>query len=269
MKAILYVVVILVAGGASFFSYDLSKKYTVLEAERVETIAKEKKATADSDVADQKIKAEKALLAASKEREELLNQSVSSLSATATSLAADSSRLDDDMKVQNGEFAELNKALEEVNTILADLGGGVTLDTLSEKIQQIEDDKTAKQQKFEELEALVAGGKKSLAGSRTEMDRLTKRMVERNSRIGQNSLEAVVTAVNPEWGFVVIGAGSNSGFTPQTSLIVQRDGRMIGRVQPSAIEPMQTIAEVDFKALPSGVRLQPGDRVILSKPTAN
>jgi hypothetical protein len=94
-------------------------------------------------------------------------------------------------------------------------------------------------------------------------------MVERNSRIGQNSLEAVVTAVNPEWGFVVIGAGSNSGFTPQTSLIVQRDGRMIGRVQPSAIEPMQTIAEVDFKALPSGVRLQPGDRVILSKPTAN
>jgi uncharacterized coiled-coil protein SlyX len=173
------------------------------------------------------------------------------------------------MKVQDGEFAELNKALEEVNTILADLGGGVTLDTLSDKIQEIEDDKTAKQQKLEELAELVTGGKKSLAGSRAEMDRLTKRMVERNSRIGQNSLEAVVTAVNPEWGFVVIGAGVNSGFTPQTGLIVQRDGRMVGRVLPSAIEPTQTIAEVDFKALPAGVRIQPGDRVILSKPTAN
>jgi uncharacterized coiled-coil protein SlyX len=269
MKAILYVVVILVAGGAAFFSMGLSKKFATLEAERVEIIAKEKKATADSDVADQKIKGERKLLAESQERQELLTQSVSSLSSTATSLANDLIRLDGDLKVQEDEFAELNKALEEVNTILADLGGGVTLDTLSEKIQQIQDDKTAKQQKLEELETIVVGAKKSLEGSRAEMDRLTKRMVERSARIGRNSLEAVVTSVNQDWGFVVIGAGSNSGFVPQTTLIVQRDGRMIGRVIPSAVEPTQTIAEVDFKNLPSGVRIQPGDRVILSKPTSN
>ena len=96
-----------------------------------------------------------------------------------------------------------------------------------------------------------------------------KRDIERNSRIGRNSMEAVVTAVNQDWGFIVIGAGSNSGFTPQSALIVRRDGRMIGRVRPSSIEPTQTIAEIEFDSLATGVRLQPGDRVILAKPITN
>jgi hypothetical protein len=51
--------------------------------------------------------------------------------------------------------------------------------------------------------------------------------------------------------------------------LVERDGRKIGRVRPSAIEPTQTIAEIDLGSLSSGVRLQPGDRVILAQPVAN
>ena len=59
------------------------------------------------------------------------------------------------------------------------------------------------------------------------------------------------------------------GFTPQTTLIVKRDGRLIGRVRPSKIEPTQTIADIDFSSLAVGVRIQPGDRVMLMKPNAN
>ena len=171
--------------------------------------------------------------------------------------------------MQEEEFAQLDKALEEVNEILKSLGGGVTLDTLSDKIKEIEDDKIAKQKKLEELETLGGAAEKALVVSRSELDRLAKRMVERSARIGKNSMEAVVTAVNQDWGFLVIGAGSNSGFTPQTSLLVERDGRSIGRVRPSSIEPTQTIAEIDLKSLSAGVRLQPGDRVILATPASN
>ena len=95
------------------------------------------------------------------------------------------------------------------------------------------------------------------------------RKAARNKRIDRNAMEARVTAVNQDWGFLVIGAGSNSGFTPQTTLLVKRDGRLIGRVNPSAIEPTQTIAEIDLKSLAPGVRLQAGDRVIVSKPAGN
>jgi hypothetical protein len=82
-------------------------------------------------------------------------------------------------------------------------------------------------------------------------------------------MEAVVTAVNQDWGFLVIGAGTNSGFAPQSSLLIERDGRKIGRVKPSAIGPNQTVAEIELESVASGVRLQPGDRVILATPSAN
>lgn len=269
MKAILYVVAIVIACGAAFFSMKHSGKFEALEKDRTQTIANNKETTAKAEAAEKNIKDEKALLAASEEKKGLLEQSVSSLKSAGSALTSDLSKLDSDLKVQDEEFAQLNKALDEVNKILETLGGGVTLETLPEKIQEIEDDKKAKQAKLEELEILVTGAEKTLASGRSELDRLAKRMIERGSRIGRNSMEAVVTAVNQEWGFLVIGAGSNSGFTPQSSLLVMRDGRKIGKVRPSSIEPTQTIAEIDLDSLASGVRIQPGDRVILAKPSSN
>ncbi len=269
MKATVYVLAILAACGAAFFSFSLSNKFQAVEKERMEILDTNKKVTADADAADKEIKDQKAILATAVEKQELLVQSVSSLRSAESALKAEAMKGDEELKVQDEEFAQLDKALEEVNDILKTLGGGVTLDTLSDKIKEIEDDKIAKQKKLEELETLSGAAEKALVGSRSELDRLAKRMVERSSRIGKNSMEAIVTAVNQDWGFLVIGAGSNSGFTPQTALLVERDGLKIGRVRPSAIEPTQTIAEIDLKSLSSGVRLQPGDRVILATPASN
>ena len=269
MKATLYVVAILAACGAAFFSVSQSNQYKALEKDRTDTISKSAEVDARTVAAEKNIKDEKAVLASAEEKRDLLSQSVSAQKSAGTALNSDLAKQGEDLKVQDQKFAQLQTALEEVNKILADLGGGVTLDSLPEKIQQIEDDKKAKQTKLEELETLGAGAEKSLATSRAELDRLAKRGIERSARIGRNSMEAVVTAVNQDWGFLVIGAGSNSGFTPQTSLIVERDGRKIGRVRPSSIEPTQTIAEIDLDSLSAGVRLQPGDRVILAEPTSN
>lgn len=269
MKAIFYVLAILVAGGAAFFSYSHQTKFAELQKVRLETIATNKSVTADADVADKKIKEERALLAASQDKREEVTQSISNLKAVGATLKADVAKLDDEIASQDQEFVQLEKTLEEVNAIMSNLGGGVTLDNLPEKIAEIEESKKAKETKLEELQTLVTGAEKTLATNRAEADRLATRVVERNARISRNSMQAVVTAVNQEWGFLVIGAGSNSGFTPQTSLIVQRDGRRIGRVRPSSIEPTQTIAEIDLESLAPGVRLQPGDRVILSTPTPN
>lgn len=269
MKAIVYVVLIIVAGGAAFFSLNLSSKFQAVEKERIETINTNKKVLADTAVADKNIKDEQALLATSKEKQDLLTQSVSSLKSAETALKGDASKADEDLKTQEAEFSDLDKTMAEVKAALAGLDNDVTLENLPDKVKQVEDDKAAKQKKLEDLETLATGAEKSLTTSRSDLDRLAKRIVERSSRIGKNSMEAVVTAVNQDWGFLVIGAGSNSGFTPQTALLVERDGRKIGRVRPSSIEPTQTIAEIDLESIASGVRLQPGDRVILAKPTSN
>lgn len=269
MKAILYIVAIVATCGAAFFSYNHSTKFKALEELRVVTITTNKQVKADAEVAEAKITKERARLAASKERRDLLTQSVSSLKSTGVGLESDIEKLDADIKSQAEEFALLQKTLEEVQTALKDVGEGITLENLPDKIDEISKDKAAKQLKLDELTTLVGGAEKTLVTSRSEQDRLDKRMMERSSRIGRNAMQAVVTAVNQDWGFVVIGAGSNSGFAPQTSLLIERDGRKIGRVRPSSIEATQTIAEIDFDSLASGVRMQPGDRVILATPTSN
>jgi len=269
MKAILYVVAILAAGGAAFFTLEHSKKFETLQKDRISTIKMNKDVAANADATEKDLKDEKAVLAKADQKREELTQSITTLKSTGATMERDASELDGTLKSQDEEFAELDKTLKEVNAILAGLGGDVTLDGLPDKIQQIEEDKKAKQSKLEELETLVGSAEKLIEKNRAEVDRLVKRDIERNSRIGRNSMESVVTAVNQDWGFLVIGAGSNSGFTPQTSLIVERDGRLLGRVRPSSIEPTQTIAEIDFDSLAAGVRVQPGDRVILAKPTSN
>jgi len=269
MKAILYVLAILVAGGAAFFSFSQSGKFQELQKDRLSTIATNKSVTADADVADKNIKDEKALLVASQDKQEAVTQSISTLKAAGSTLKSDVAKLDQDIASQTEEFAQLEKTLEEVKNSLKGLNPDVTFENLPDKIAEIEESLKAKKTKLEELETLVTGAEKSLASSRAEADRLVTRGIERNARINRNSMEAVVTAVNQDWGFLVIGAGSNSGFTPQTSLLVERDGRKIGRVRPSSIEPTQTIAEIDMESLSAGVRIQPGDRVILATPTSN
>jgi len=269
MKATFYVVAILAACGAGVFSFNQSNKFKDLNKKFDDTVATHAQRTADLTTTDKNITEEKALLAASEEKQQLLTQSVSALKAKETSLKSESVKLDGELKAQDAEFKQVEEALAQVKKALESLGGDVTLETLPAKIQEIEDDKTAKTKKLDELKTLAEGAEKTLVGSRAEMDRLGKRIIERNARIGKNSMQAVVTAVNQDWGFLVIGAGSNSGFTPQTALLVERDGQKIGRVRPSSIEPTQTIAEIDLESLSAGVRLQPGDRVILAEPATN
>ncbi len=269
MKLIVHVVAIVVLLGAAFFTLQQRSKFTKLEEVRLQTITDNKLVTEKAVTEEAKLKLAKEGLTSAEQKREELTQALAALQSSANNMQREAGDLDITLKSQESEFAEYNKARDEVADILKKLGQDITLENLGEKIQEIDTDVKTKRTKFEELETLVVAADKALATSRTEFDRLVKREIDRNARISRSGMEAVVTAVNQDWGFLVIGAGSNSGFTPQTSLLVQRSGRLIGRVTPSAIEPTQTIAEIDFSSIAPGVRLQPGDRVILAKPNTN
>ena len=268
-KAILYIVLILIGGGAAFYTFSTSRKFESLQKDRLKAIADNKAVSANASVTEKELADEKAVLATSDRKREEVLQRVASLEAAGAKLKREADDLNNTVNTQKKEVTDLNKTMDEVKKILEGLGDNITLDNLGDKIQEIDADKKAKLATLEEQKTLVGGAEKQLETNRAEVDRLTKRIIERNAHIGRNAMEAVLTAVDQDWGFVVIGAGSNTGFTPQTSLLVMRDGRLIGRVRPSSIEPTQTIAEIDFKTLSAGVRLQPGDRVMLMKPNSN
>lgn len=269
MKLIVHVVAIIVLLGAAFFTLQQRSKFIKLEEVRLQTITDNKLVTEKAVTEEAKLKLAKEGQGSAEQKREELTQALAALQSSANNMQREASDLDVTLKSQESEFAELNKARDEVASIVKNLGQDITLDNLGQKIQEIDADVKTKRTKFEELETLVGAADKALATTRAEMDRLVKREIDRNARISRSGMEAVVTAVNQDWGFLMIGAGSNSGFNPQTSLLVQRGGRLVGRVTPSAIEPTQTIAEIDFSSIAPGVRLQPGDRVILAKPNTN
>ncbi len=269
MKFIFPILAILVCLGAAYFTWSVSEKFTGVQGDRLEFISTNRSVAAKADVADKNITDEEALLEQSKDALALVTQSVSALQSDAVTLKNDLSKVENELAGQDAEFAELNKALEEVQAVFVGLGEDVDIDNLGDKIAEIEEDVKAKRTRVEELETLITGAQASLASKRKDITRLVQRKEARNKRIARNAMEARITAVNQDWGFLVIGAGSNSGFTPQTTLLVKRDGRLIGKVSPSAIEPTQTIAEIDLESLSPGVRIQPGDSVILAKPSTN
>lgn len=266
MKAIFYVLALLVIGGAAYFTLEVKGKFEQQQETRQETIKTNTSVTASADSTEADLKKEQGVLKSAEDRKEELTQSISALKSTGSTLTNDLASKENELKGQQDEFAELEKALKEVQEILKGLGDGVTIENLAEKIEEITEDKKKKDVALEELNTNVGTAEKKLADLKADLDRLVKRDVERNSSIASNSREAVISSVDQDWGFVVIGAGSNSGFAPQGAMIIKRDGQVIGRLRPSSIEPSQTIAEIDFKSLSPGVRIQPGDRVIPQKP---
>jgi predicted nucleic acid-binding Zn-ribbon protein len=269
MKVVTNVLLILAAGAAAFFSFAQSQKLADQQTIRLEKKSEEEKVRAEATAAEkERNDARAALTDATKKREDL-NSAVAALKAAESSIKRDTATVDTTLATQQQELEALGKAVEELNKLLKDIGTNVTMENIGDEVAKIETNVKTKKARLEELTALIEGAEKKIVAARGESKRLSDRAVESSVRVSRNAMEAVVTAVNQDWGFLVIGAGSNSGFTPQTSLLVKRDGQFIGRVKPTSIEATQTIADIELDSLAPGVRIQPGDRVIVAQPAVN
>lgn len=269
MKAVFYALALLMTGGAAFFSFQNKTKFEVQKEEKEHTIDLNKAKGKEIDEQQASLDEEKVKLETANRDREQVKQNIDSLTAKGRQLTRDLATEEGRLEEQKATFSKLKETEAKLKEILAGAGDDVNLDNLAAKVQQVEDDRVAKEKQLAELETNIEAAQKSVEKNQAEIGRLADRDASRDSRIRRNSMQSVVTAVNDDWGFVIIGAGSNTGFTPQTKLIISRDGRRVGEVKPSSIEPSQTIAEIDPDTIAPGVRIQPGDTVILSEPATN
>ncbi len=269
MKVLVNVFLIAAAGAAAFFSFSQSKKFADQQQIRLETKTKEESVKTNAVATEKEYKDEQSALTDSTRKREEITTSISALKAAESSIKRDIGALDRSLETQQQELVDLGKAVDELNKLLKDMGGNVTIDNIGDEVAKLEANVKTKKARMDELATLIDGAQKKISSTQSESKRLSDKAVESNVRITRNALEAVVTAVNQDWGFLVIGAGSNSGFTPQTTLLVKRDGKFIARVKPTSIEATQTIADIDLESLAAGVRIQPGDRVIVASPATN
>lgn len=269
MKVVFNVLLILAAGGAAYFSFTQSQKFADQQSSRLETKSKEEGVRAEATATEKERDNERSALNDANKKREDANSALAALKASESSIKRDIATVETTLATQQKELVDLGKAVDQLNKQLEGMGGSVSMENIGDEVAKLESNVKAKKARMEELAALIDGAQKKISSTRSESKRLGDRAVESSVRISRNAMEAVVTAVNQDWGFLVIGAGSNSGFTPQTSLLVKRDGQFIGRVKPTSVEATQTIADIELESLAPGVRIQPGDRVIIAQPAAN
>lgn len=268
MKSILYIVSILTIGGAAYFSIDHSNKFKTQQGVRLETISKNKTVTAEAERTEKDLADEKKALVTAKNDLEEVTQSLTSLKASETQLKKQLADVEATIEENKAKTAALNKTIELIIQSFKDSGlpSDITLENIAEKVNELENNRKNLEREMEDVDTRLTAATKKVATLTAEADRLTERRLEREARIRRNAMEFPITAVNQEFGFVVIGAGVKHGFTPQTTLLVTRDGKLIAKVRPTGIEPTQTVADIITDSVAPGVRLEPGDRVILAKP---
>jgi len=174
----------------------------------------------------------------------------------------------------DNELESLVAKKEEIDTVIAGIKTvvqkeNIPLEDVAGYFEQMADEKKQlnKQhgdllEEVERFNGIVEKNKGTLAD-------FQKQRIARRKRLKANGVSSLITAVDGNWGIVVIKPNTNANITENSKLIVIRGDQHIGRLTINAIEKNRILADIDYKSLVPGLRIRPGDRVILSKPVTN
>lgn len=178
-------------------------------------------------------------------------------------LTSQVAQLEKSVETKKAELQALRDSLAEVEAAFA--AQSVPITGIPDYLKQLEEEKEALIAESEELAAVVEATVAKLDTSNGLLNDYKKREVERSRNLSQNGISSLITAVNSDWGFVVIQPHPGAVITADSNLIVVRGGQHLGRLKISAIEPNRVIADVDYDSLVAGASVRAGDRVVLAK----
>ena len=167
-----------------------------------------------------------------------------------------------------GKKSRLMEEKAEYDQVIADLRlkfEGITLEELPDRIEDMKKELANAQKEEEELTKQVAAMNKRVEKGRSTVGTFQKRQAERSQGIALNGTEGTITAVNQDWGFVVVNIGKNQGVSADSELIVMRAGEIVGKLAITSIEPRLTVADIRYDTLKDGATILPGDVVIFEK----
>lgn len=180
------------------------------------------------------------------------------------SLLSDIKGKEEDLAATSKEIEELagkKQAMqEEITRILG--GSGGTPDEILAKNEALKKENDAKVQETELITKEADVAKKAASESESLMTGLKEQQATRAKAITLTSRVGTVTAVNPDFGFVVVNLGQNDGVTSESRFLVKRGNQLIGKLKIVQIYGGKTVADIVTKAITPGFTIQPGDQVV-------
>jgi hypothetical protein len=129
-------------------------------------------------------------------------------------------------------------------------------------LTMLKDTLTERQNRKAELTAQMEAANQARQAEVAKVKDEEKYQIQRAQKLALNGLVATVIAVNKEWGFVMVNAGRAHGVSPDASLLVKRGNSRIARLRLVTLEDRAVVADVIDDSLVSGLKVQPGDKVI-------
>lgn len=173
-----------------------------------------------------------------------------------TKLNSEIGSLNTKMKPIDEEIAEAEKAVETMREKFP----GVTLENVADTLKKFESDLDDAKKDLTVKLAEIDIVSKKVAANQTRIEKAKQVQADRLASITRNALVGSVTAVDGDWGFVVVNIGKDQGVENDAELIVKRGEKRIATLKIVSIQPGLTVADINQKDI-SGDVVQ-GDSVI-------
>lgn len=231
----IFLVVTIVAGlGAIYAGVQLKGKkaelQTSLEKQTADTNAAQQRATAEEQAKQAalvKIQAQTKEIAEVKEAADKTRSDLESVKTKAATAEQKLQSVQQDLSAKQAEIEKYAKALPP----------GMTIDQVKDKLQDLQTQFTTLDQE-----------KNILRDQLTKLDGEKKKLEEQAVRRRDGKMPAGLTghimAVNPDWNFVVLDIGANDGVVENVPMIIYRDGKLVGKIKITSVEPSIAIADI-------------------------
>ncbi len=261
MIKVLLILTSLVAGAAAYFAIQNKNSYAQhhdarVAAETQDTRTQRELATVSEELEDFGARLntgteQRDLSVAQREQKEIkLNSSKQQLASKNKEMLDKQNRIDG-----------LTLALESASE---NLPAGLDLADIPGMVEDLKLKEDELQNEIQEKRTLVAAAVNRTKNSEKVLESLRNQETAYQQAIARNAIELAVSAVNNEWGFVVINTPRGTGIQTASPLVVKRGEAFVARLTVDKVEPTQIVANID--SISDGMRILPGDRVIFEDP---
>ena len=263
MKAILYIIALVAIAAAGFFTYsniephqeqltktDDLKRQNVQVRSQIATLVKQVSAQIKEKKAEQ-------------DKKNDLNSEIGLAVTKIRNLGKQSNELNGSLDGLKEEKANIDRLIAEVEKAAGSVG--VTLEEIPEYFEEIQEEKKQLNKKQNSLLAEVERFTNEVTGKKNEVAALQSAETQRRKNLKSNGVSSLITSVDNDWGFVIIKPHTDALIKQDSQLIVVRGDRHVGRLAINAIENGRVLANIDYGSLVAGMRIRPGDKVILGR----
>jgi hypothetical protein len=265
MKSIFYTLAIVAIGAAGFFGWTAKENYTAQLAQRDDLIQKNKNLSRDIGTKETEEEAADAALKLALKEDSKAKAELASAEAKANELASTLDSVGGDLEIAAAEKKKIDDSIEALRAKFP----GIELEEVPRVVKDMEAEEKKLVGEEEEASLIKKRLEEDVAKNLAETSRIVEKINQSIKRVEGNTFQATIVAVDNDWNFVVIGAGEKSGLTGDSKLLIQRNGRLLGKLLISKLEPNSAVADVEPGTLRNGIALQPGDQVILESVSAN